>query len=86
MFKNFYLLYKTSNEVFNPSFKFNNDSSTFSNNSCLKIEYTNIRSILNKTEFVEIYVYMKNVDLLFLTETWLTPKFSDATIVLLIII
>ena len=60
-----------------------NESSTFSicnNNSCLKVDYTNTRFVLNKVEFLEKYIYIKNGDLQFLTETWLTPKVSDATV------
>ena len=49
-------------------------------NSNLKIFYTNIRSALNKVDILENYLYMKDIDLFFLTETWLTSKVNDAVI------
>ena len=34
-------------------------------NSNLKIFYTNIRSVLNKVDILENYLYMKDIDLFF---------------------
>ena len=50
------------------------------NSKYLRIEYTIIRSVLNKVIFLENYLYMNNIDLFFLTETWLTPKANDAIV------
>ena len=66
---------------FNISASFNKiNKSSLSSNSNLKICYTNIRSVLNKGDILENYLYMKDIDLFFLTETWLTPKVNDAII------
>ena len=64
------------------NFSNNGNKSSFSNynNNHLRIEYTNIRSVLNKIDFLENYLYMKDIDLFFLTETWLTPKVNDAIV------
>ena len=56
------------------------NQSSFNSYSNLKIFYTNIRSVLNKVDILENYLYMKDIDLFFLTETWLTPKVNDAVI------
>ena len=50
------------------------------NNNYLKVCYTNIRSVLNKFYILENYINLNNIDLFFLTETWLTNKVNDATV------
>ena len=57
---------------------FCNNLNPSSKNVLLKVSYTNIRSILNKISFVECYMCTKNIDLFFLTETWLTPTVIDS--------
>ena len=54
------------------------NSSKSSKNFLLKVSYTNIRSILNKISFVEFYMCTKNIDLFFVTETWLNPNIINS--------
>ena len=75
------LLNFSKNVNLSVSFNKTNKSSFNSySNSNLKIFYTNIRSVLNKVDILENYLYMKDIDLFFLTERWLTPKVNDAII------
>ena len=64
--------------------RFNVNAKKFSfincNNNYIKVEYTNIRSVLNKIDILENYLYLNNIDLFFLTETWLTTKVNDAIV------
>ena len=59
-------------------FSFNTSHSCSCNH--LRIECINIRYVLNKVDILENYLYISNVDLFFLTETWLTPKVIDAIV------
>ena len=49
--------------------RFNVNAKKFSsincNNNYLKVEYTNIRSVLNKVDILENYIYLNNIDLFF---------------------
>ena len=40
------------------------------NSKHLRVEYINIRSVLNKVESLENYLSLIDIDLFFLTETW----------------
>ena len=64
--------------------RFNVNANKFSfincNNNYIKVEYTNITSVLNKIDILENYLYLNNIDLFFLTETWLTTKVNDAIV------
>ena len=42
--------------------------------------FCNIRSLFPKLCFVDNYLKSNNVDLMFFTESWLTPRISDAMI------
>ena len=50
-------------------------------NCSLCINFCNLRSIVNKCDYVSNYLRSNlNVDMLFVTETWLTPLISDAAV------
>jgi hypothetical protein len=44
------------------------------------MNYCNIRSLFNKLNFINNYLYTENVDILFLTESWLTINISDSMV------
>ena len=50
-------------------------------NNTLCIQLCNLRSIVNKYDYVSNHLKINsNVDILFITETWLTPLVSDAAV------
>ena len=48
-----------------------------SNKRLLQVACTNVRSVCNKTSVLAEYVVESNLDILFLTETWLRPGEID---------
>ena len=55
------------------------DTKTYTTN-LLNVEFCNIISIANKVELVKNYISGKDLDLFFLTETWLSSKVSNSDI------
>ena len=65
-------------EIIRAENKSNQEILNTSNLSSLKVEFCNIRSIANKVDLVKSYISAKDIDLLFLTETWLCSKISNS--------
>ena len=52
-----------------------------STNKCIRFEFCNARSICNKLHLLSNYLLSRNdLDLLFITETWLTSKYTDSMV------
>ena len=62
---------KLSDKFSNNSNKFSFNSNKNCNSKHLRIEYTNIRPVLNKVYFLENYLYMNNIDFFLLKHGWL---------------
>ena len=56
----------------------NNHTNNINNN--IKVDFCNIRSMVNKTNLINQHLSSSDIDLLFLTESWLTPKIPDCMV------
>ena len=63
---------------FNDSFKFN--MKDFTRARGLKVAHINIRSVINKTDTLEILLKDKSFDVFTVSETWLKPQIPDCEV------